>query len=132
MIYFAETLFKPIFGDDFFAKQTQQHIIDHSTYGCDTLIIKSDDRYKVEFDSNEPLKSIYQIKYILVVRSEEEYMFFNSVAACPNKFKEKPYLQDLYNFVQSNIESIDLIFNNRSIEDLKLKLENLLQLQKEF
>ena len=130
MIYFAENLFKPIFGDDFFAKQTLQHIINHSKYGCDTLIIKSDDRYKIEFDSNEPLKSIYQIKYILVIASEEDSMFFNSSTLCTNKVKEKPYLLDLHNFVRNNIENIDLVFNNGSIEDLKLKLENLLQ--KEF
>ena len=128
MIFFAESCFKPVFGKDFFSEQTIKDI-DLNSKKFD-IFVKTDDRYSTEFNSNLYLQFSFDIRYILIIKSEKDYVFFNSVDLDPNEFKEKPYLLDLHNFVQDNIEHIDLIFNNGSIEDLKLKLENLLK--KEF
>lgn len=128
MIFFAESCFKPVFGKDFFSEQTIKDI-DLNSKKFD-IFVKTDDRFSTEFNSNLYLQFSFNIRYILIIKSEKDYVFFNSVDLDPNKFKEKPYLLDLHKFVQDNIEHIDLIFNNGSIEDLKLKLENLLK--KEF
>jgi hypothetical protein len=123
MVFFAQTVFKPVLGDDFFSQSTRtkiSHYLDFS--GTRSVVIKSDDRYGIEFGSNCHFEVNGLMKYILLLKDESEYKLFFEQEFNPDNWANKPYMSDLHNFVNKNKEFIILVYNNGSVEDLCHKL----------
>ena len=122
MIFFAEDCFKPTFGKTFFASCTLKEIMNN--YSCE-VFIKSDDRYTEEFQSNSAFEQIGKVEYILVIKDESDYSFFNQIDFDHKVYKNKPYLYHLWHFVKGNLEKIHIVYNNDGKKDLNIKVNNI-------
>ena len=122
MVYFGEYCFKPAFGNDVFVNEVIKEIENSLDIH---FFIKSDDRFAIEFSSNDKLKE-FNIIYLNLQRTDLFFPYTNTsyISDYPS------YYSETNNFIKNTDHKVINMEVNDNLEDLELKLENLLQ--KEF